>query len=155
MHKFTYLLSHSRTSSSHGHQTQQSVVVSLSNSITNYYLLSTFSQLPDLPRPRLYVTGGQLPVRLLQSLQCQDQQLRVMLVWERWKRNRRESPALQPVYRSSVDCHSFLSCDVRSILCFLHIKQSHSIRQAWNWSVFRRSFRDTSPKYLLTHKMYS
>jgi len=66
----------------------------------------------------------QLPVRLLQPFKCQDEQLCVMLVWQRWKRNGREPPTFQPMHGRRVYSHGFLSWDVRTVLCFTHFNVS-------------------------------
>lgn len=57
-----------------------------------------------------------LPVRLLQPLQGQDQQLGVVFVGQRREGDGREAPALQPVDGGGVDGDGFLSGDVGSVL---------------------------------------
>ena len=59
-------------------------------------------------------------VSFFESLQCENEQLSVMLVWERREWDRRESSALQPMYCSCVDGNSFFCCDVWPILQIIY-----------------------------------
>mmetsp|Transcript_45139 Transcript_45139/g.81181 ORF Transcript_45139/g.81181 Transcript_45139/m.81181 type:complete len:277 (+) Transcript_45139:4424-5254(+) len=63
-----------------------------------------------LVQPRLH------GVLLLEPLQCQNEQLGVVLVIQRWERNGRELSRLEPVHSCSVDGNCLLSAHVRSIL---------------------------------------
>ena len=55
-------------------------------------------------------------VRLLQPLQRQDEQLRVVFIGERRERYGREAPTFQPMHRRGVDGYSLLSRDVWTVL---------------------------------------
>ena len=59
-------------------------------------------------------------VSFLESLQCENEQLSVMLVWERREWYWRESSTLQPMYCSCVDGDSFFCCDVWPILQIIY-----------------------------------
>ena len=56
------------------------------------------------------------PVRFLEPLQCQDEQLGVVLVVERREGDGREAPALQPVHNSGVDSNSLFWGDIGAVL---------------------------------------
>ena len=71
---------------------------------------------PELLALRL-VQSALDAVRLLQPLQGQDQQVRVVFVGQGREGDRGESAALQPVYGRRVDSDGFLCCDVWAVLC--------------------------------------
>lgn len=77
------------------------------------------------------------PVSFLEPLQSQDQQFGVMLVGERGEGDGRESTAFQPMHSSGIHCHSFLCCDVRTVLQGGHENQlptAASSHQGQTWS---------------------
>ena len=54
-------------------------------------------------------------VGFFEALECENEQLRVVLVRERRKRNRREASRLEPMNGRCVDCNRLLSRHVRTI----------------------------------------
>ena len=75
----------------------------------------------------LLVQSGLDAVRLLQPLQGEDQQVRVVFVWQGREGDRGESAALQPVHGRRVDSYGFLCCDVRAVLCDINNTTVNSI----------------------------
>lgn len=65
---------------------------------------------------KLVVFKLDLPVRLLEPLQGQDEQFGVMFVGQWRERDGRESPTLQPVNSGGVNGYRLFSCDVGAIL---------------------------------------
>ena len=66
--------------------------------------------------PLALVQARLVDVPFLETLEGEDQQLRVVLVRERRKRDRRELARLEPVHRGGVDRHPLLRGDVRAVL---------------------------------------